>query len=64
MLQVLGEQPYGAAADVWSVGVVLREAILRRPPYFELPVFRAMYLIRSQVPGPARNPFIHPRSAP
>ena len=46
---MLGEQPYGAAADVWSVGVVLREALLRRPPYFDLPVFRAMYLIRTQV---------------
>ena len=42
-------QSYGAAADIWSAGVVLRELLLRRPPYFDLPVFRAMYLIRIQV---------------
>ena len=42
-------QSYGVAADIWSAGVVLRELLLRRPPYFDLPVFRAMYLIRTQV---------------
>ena len=48
--EVIGDQPYGTRADVWSAGVVLRELLQRRPPYFDLPVFRAMYLIRTQVP--------------
>ena len=47
--EVIGDQPYGTRADVWSAGVVLRELLQRRPPYFDLPVFRAMYLIRTQV---------------
>ena len=47
--EVIGDQPYGTSADVWSAGVVLRELLQRRPPYFDLPVFRAMYLIRTQV---------------
>jgi serine/threonine protein kinase len=47
--EVIADQPYGTSADVWSAGVVLRELLQRHPPYFDLPVFRAMYLIRTQV---------------
>ncbi len=53
--EVIGDQPYGASTDVWSAGVVLRELLQRRPPYFDLPVFRAMYLIRTQVPPSMRQ---------
>jgi serine/threonine protein kinase len=39
---------YGMAADVWSAGVVLRELVQRRPPYYDQPAARAAQLTKTR----------------
>ena len=46
--EVIREKPYGLSADIWSLGVVLRECTSKDPPYFDMTVFRAMYLISTK----------------
>jgi len=53
--EVISRLPYGAAVDVWSLGIMVIEMVDGEPPYFDQPPLQAMRCVRDMPPPRARN---------
>jgi len=48
--------PYSSKVDIWSLGIILHEITEGKPPYYDLPTVRAMYLISTKGSPGLKNP--------
>ncbi|KAL0212684.1 hypothetical protein RCL1_006310 [Eukaryota sp. TZLM3-RCL] len=46
--EVILSKSYGTSTDIWSLGVLAYECIIGKPPYFDLPPLRAIFVIATE----------------
>lgn len=60
LTQICEGKPYGASCDVWSLGILLHELLLLRPPFHANSMPALVVMICSKEPPPLPSSYPHP----